>query len=186
MVVQPTVHGHSAHQPREVLHEGESMSSGPPNKLRSRVVDAAKSALARQGYTSAIDVLTGIGWLDPATLQRWKQGQLPSLAEGIQTKPARVAEAMEALRAWAMEKQLLPSETEYVARTPARPMLRFSPTGDVTIERFYRTHWLSRDQSDKERGRIIAQANRAPELVVIQPLNTDWKCHRCRPTGDLL
>jgi hypothetical protein len=37
------------------------MSSGSPNKLRSRVVDAAESALARQGYTSAVDVLTGIG-----------------------------------------------------------------------------------------------------------------------------
>ena len=162
------------------------MSSGSPNKLRSRVVDAAESALARQGYTSAVDVLTGIGWLDPTTLQRWKQGQLSSLAQGIQTKPARVAKAMEALRAWAMEKQLLPSQTEYVARTPARPMLRFSPTGDVTIERFYRTHWLSRDQSEKERGRIVAKANRAPELVVIQPLNTDWKCHRCGATGALL
>ncbi len=162
------------------------MSSGSPNKLRSRVVDAAESALARQGYTSAVDVLTGIGWLDPTTLRRWKQGQLPSLAEGIQTKPARVAEAMEALRAWAMEKQLHPSETEYVARTPARPMLRFSPSGDVTIERLYRTHWLSRDLSEKERGRIVAKANRPPELVVIQPLNTDWKCHRCGATGDLL
>jgi len=162
------------------------MSSGSPNNLRSRVVDAAESALARQGYTGAVDVLTGIGWLDPTTLQRWKQGQLPSLADGIQTKPARVAEAMEALRAWAMEKKLHPSETEYVARTPAGPMLRFSPTGEVTIERFYRTHWLSRDQSEKERRRIVAKANRAPELVVIQPLNTDWKCHRCGATGDLL
>lgn len=162
------------------------MSSGSPNKLRSRVIDAAESALARQGYTSAVDVLTGIGWLDPTTLRRWKQGRLPSLAECMQTKPARVAEAMEALRAWAMEKQLHPTETQYVAQTPARPMLRFSSTGDETIERFYRTHWLSRDQSEKERGRIVAKANRAPELVVIQPLNTDWKCHRCGATGDLL
>jgi hypothetical protein len=93
---------------------------------------------------------------------------------------------MEALRAWAMEKQLHPSETEYVAQTPARPMLRFTPSGDVTIERLYRTHWLSRDLSEKERGRVVAKANRPPELVVIQPLNTDWKCHRCGANGDLL
>jgi hypothetical protein len=162
------------------------MSSGSPNKLRSRVVDAAESSLARQGYTSAIDVLIGIGWLDPTTLQRWKQGQLSSLADGLQTKPARVAEAMEALRAWAIEKQLEPSETEYVARTAARPMLRFSASGDEAIERLYRTHWLSRDLSERERGKIIAKANRAPELVVIQPLDRNWKCHRCGTTGDLL
>ena len=162
------------------------MSSGSPNKLRSRVVDAAESALARQGYASAVDVLTGIGWLDPTTLQRWKQAQLSSLADGIQTKPARVAEALEALRTWAIEKQLDPSETEYVARTPSRQMLRFSASGDEAIERFYRTHWLSRDLSENERGRITAKANRAPELLVIQPLDRDWKCHRCGATGDLL
>ncbi len=162
------------------------MSSGSPNKLRRQVVDAAESALTRQGYASAVDVLTGIGWLDPTTLQRWKQGQLSSLADGIQTKPARVAEALESLRAWAIEKQLDPSETEYVARTPTRPMLRFSASGDEAIERFYRTHWLSRDLSERERGRITAKANRAPELVVIQPLDRDWKCHRCGATGDLL
>ena len=46
------------------------------NKLRTRVVGAAESALANQGYVSAIDVLTGIGWLDHATLKRWRQGQL--------------------------------------------------------------------------------------------------------------
>jgi hypothetical protein len=93
---------------------------------------------------------------------------------------------LEALRAWAIEKQLDPSETEYVARTPSRPMLRFSASGDEAIERFYRTHWLSRDLSERERGRITAKANRAPELLVIQPLDRDWKCHRCGATGDLL
>jgi hypothetical protein len=123
------------------------MSSGPRASFAAGWWMPRNPRWRARAYTSAVDVLTGIGWLDPTTLQRWKLGQLPSLAEGIQTKPARVAEAMEALRAWAMEKQLLPSETEYVARTPARPMLRFSPTGDVTIERFYRTHWLSQVHS---------------------------------------
>lgn len=48
------------------------------NKLRARVVRAAEAVLARQGYVSAVDVLSGIGWLDQATLKRWKQAQLPS------------------------------------------------------------------------------------------------------------
>ena len=43
---------------------------------------------------SAIDVLTGIGWLDHATLKRWRQGQLPYLEHGIQTNLARISEAM--------------------------------------------------------------------------------------------
>ena len=30
------------------------------------------------------------------------------------------------------------------------------------------------------------KAGKAPELVVIQPLNDEWKCHKCGGSGDLL
>jgi hypothetical protein len=162
------------------------MGQDDQNKLRGRVAAAAESALERQGYVSAIDVLTGMGWLDLSTLKRWRQGQVPSLAAGIQTNPARVSAAMELFQEWAMDRQLCPSETAYVANLPSRPVLRFSQSGDATAERLYRTHWVSSDLSEKQRERITAKANRPPELVVIQPLNTDWKCHRCGGTGDLL
>ena len=155
-------------------------------RLRIRVVGAAESALAKQGYVSAIDILTGIGWLHDSTLKRWRYGQLPYLEQGIQTNLPRISEAMKLFRAWAAEKLLFPSETAYVARTPARQVLRFSKSGDSTIERLYRTHWVSRDLSDKKRERVTARASRPPELVVIQPLNADWKCHRCGGTGNLL
>jgi hypothetical protein len=163
-----------------------AMNPDNRKRLRNRVIDAAESALAHQGYVSAIDILTGIGWLDIATLNRWKHGQLPCLEGGIQTNLSRISEAMTMFRAWATEKQLHPSETAYVARTPARPTLQFSKSGDPTLERLYRTHWVSRDLSEKKRERIAAKANRAPDLVVIQPLNAEWKCHRCGGTGDLL
>ncbi|HET6149693.1 MAG TPA: hypothetical protein VFH68_19300 [Polyangia bacterium] len=162
------------------------MSPDNQNKLRARVVRAAESALESQGYVSAVDILTGIGWLDLSTLKRWRQGQVSCLEAGIQTNPSRVSAAMDLFRAWATERQLYPSETTYVARAPSRPTLRFSLSGDATIERLYRTHWVSRDLPEKQRERITARASRAPELVVIQPLNTDWKCHRCGGTGGLL
>jgi hypothetical protein len=34
-------------------------------KLSDRVIKAAKAALAARKYVSPIDVLVGIGWLDP-------------------------------------------------------------------------------------------------------------------------
>ena len=55
-----------------------------------------------------------------------------------------------------------------------------------TIEQLYRTHWISGELSEKKRERLAEKASRAPELVVIQPLNETWKCHRCGGTGDLL
>jgi hypothetical protein len=40
-----------------------------------------------------------------------------------------------------------------------------------------RTHWISGELSRKEREHLEERASRAPELVVIQPLNDTWKCH---------
>src|SRR5262249_38704227 len=84
------------------------------------------------------------------------------------------------------DKGLYASPTQYVARTPQRQTLRFSRSGDPAIEALYRTHWVAPELSEKKRERLAEKASREPELVVIQPLNTDWTCHRCGGTGDLL
>jgi hypothetical protein len=72
------------------------------------------------------------------------------------------------------------------AKTPAREPLVFSASGDATLERLYRIHWMSPHLSAKERERLEESANRPPELVVIQPQKPGWKCHRCGATGDFL
>ena len=80
----------------------------------------------------------------------------------------------------------MPSPTAYVGRTPDRPTLRFSRSGNPAIEESYRTHWFSPELSEKKRERLAETVSRPPELVVIQPLNTEWVCHRCGGSGDLL
>jgi hypothetical protein len=161
-----------------------SRKDRPP--LADRVARAAEAALAAQDYVSPLDVLLGIGWLDPNTARRWQQGQIDCVEEALQTNPARIAEAMELLRSWAADKGLLPSETDYVARTPQRPTLRFSRSGDPAVERLYRTHWVSSALSERKRERLAEKASRAPELVAIIPLNQEWTCHRCGGSGDFL
>jgi hypothetical protein len=93
---------------------------------------------------------------------------------------------MELFRSWAKTKGLQASAAEYVARTPQRQTLRFSRSGDAGSESTYRTHWISPELSDRKRERLQEKASRPPELVVIQPLNREWACHRCGGTGDLL
>jgi hypothetical protein len=154
--------------------------------LVDRVAKAAEASLAAQHYVSPLDVLVGIGWLDPGTLKRWRQGQIDCLEEALQTGPPRISEAMKLFRAWADAKGLLTSETDYVARTPQRQTLRFSRSGDPAIEQLYRTHWVSPELSEKRRDRLADKASRAPELVVIRPLKVEWTCHRCGGTGGLL
>jgi hypothetical protein len=160
----------------------------PKNRapLGDRVAKAAGEALAAQGGASPIDVLVGIGWVDPGTVERWRRGQTDCLEGVIQTNPSRITEALRLFRAWAAERGLCASPTQYVARTPQRQTLRFSRSGDPRIEELYRTHWVSPELSEKKRERLAEKAGREPELVVIQPLNTGWTCHRCGGTGDLL
>jgi hypothetical protein len=66
---------------------------------------------------------------------------------------------MKLFRSWATAKGLIPSETSYVARTPSRQTLRFSKSGTPTIERLYRTHWLSGELSQRKQERLAEKAS---------------------------
>jgi hypothetical protein len=162
------------------------MSTKNRQSLADRVARAAETALAFQEYVAPLDVLMGVGWLDASTEKRWRLGQIESLEQALQVGPARIAEAMELFHSWVKTKGLLASAAEYVARTPQRQTLRFSRTGDAASESSYRTHWISPELSERKRERLEEKASRAPELVVIQPLNREWACHRCGGTGELL
>jgi len=160
----------------------------PKNKkaLAERVAKAAESALAARQYVSSIDVLVGIGWLDPSAVARWRRGQIDYLEREVRTNLPRISEAMKLFRSWAAGKGLFTSITDYVARSPHRQTLRFSRSGNPSIEELYRTNWVSPALSEKKRERLAEKASQAPDLVVISPLKTDWTCHRCGRTGGLL
>jgi hypothetical protein len=172
--------------PPVLRYDVRGMDPKNRKKLADRVVSAAAASLAAKKFVSPVDVLVGIGWLDPGAVKRWQMGQVEYLERVVQSNLPRISEAMKVFRSWAAEKRLVPSETQYVARTPARPALRFSKSGNPTIEKLYRTHWVSPELSEKKQQRLAEKASRPPELVAIQPLNTDWMCHRCGGTGSLL
>jgi hypothetical protein len=162
------------------------MSRTNKQPLDARVAKAAEAALADHHYVSAVDMFLRIGWVDGGTVKRWQQGQLDCLEQTLQTNPARISEAIRLLQSWASRNGLIPSEAAYVARTPGRQPLRFSKSGDPTVEQIYRTHFVSRELPENKRERLTEKASRAPELVAILPRNRDWKCHRCGSTGDIL
>lgn len=162
------------------------MSRKNKTPLYDRVAAAATAALADQDHVSAIDVLSGIGWLNPTTLESWRRGQVDCLENALQVQPSRVTEAMTLFRSWATERGLVARETPYVARTLQRQPLRFSRSGDPATEAQYRTHWLSQELPEKKRERIAEKASRAPDVVAVVPLKSDWTCHKCGRTGDML
>ncbi|MGY3033529.1 hypothetical protein ACVIIV_002699 [Bradyrhizobium sp. USDA 4354] len=113
-------------------------------------------------------------------------GRSVAWKEVVQIDPSRILEAVQLFQSWATARGLIASPTAYVDRTPQRRELRFSRSEDPQIEASYRTHWVSPELSEAKRERLARKASRGPELVVIQPLNTEWACHRCGGIGNLL
>ena len=162
------------------------MSRKNRTALADRVVRAAEAALVAQDHVSPIDVLVRIGWLDVGAMERWRRGQIDCLESAMQVDPSRILEALRLFQSWGAGNALSASPTDYVARTVQRQTLRFSRSGDPAIEALYRTHWASQELSEKKRERLAEKASRAPDLVVVQPLNSEWACHRCGGSGGLL
>src|SRR5487761_138389 len=155
-------------------------------RLEARIAAAAESALAARKVVSAIDVLQGIGWLQQSGLEAWRRGQVPYLERSISANLHKISTAMKIFRSWAQGRGLKPSETAYIARTRDRRRLRFTKSGDENIERAYRTHWISPELSIAKRDRLRERESRASDLVVIQPLNQEWKCTECGSSGSML
>ncbi len=130
--------------------------------LEDRVQRAAVDALAAQGSGSAVDVLVRLGRLAPTHVVHWRQGRVDCLERMVQANPSKVVTAMTCFRRWADGQDLVASETTYVARTPDRRPLRFSVSGSETIERAYRTHWVSSQLSPARRERLAERSSRPP------------------------
>jgi hypothetical protein len=143
----------------------------PSNRknLADKVNRAASAALAAQGYVSAIDVLTGIGWLEQETLTRWRKGQLDYLERQVHANLSRISEAMKLFRSWANARGLRASETRYVRKVPGRPDLRFSKSGHPTIERLYRTHFVSTKFADEKRKERTERKARRADCPAREP-----------------
>ena len=162
-----------------------SVESGGGDRLERRVCEAAEAALADHRYVTAIDVLVGLGWLQPRHVDQWRQGRVDCLERVTQANLQRLSKAMSIFHGWARSRGLKPIEAGYVARSRDRRPLRFSTSGDPETERAYRTHWVSPELSQRQRDRLAERQSRPPDLVVVSPLK-DWTCAGCGGSGDFL
>jgi hypothetical protein len=145
-------------------------------------VRAAEQALEQRKFVTSIDVLVGLGWVEPRRVDEWRQGRVDYLERVVVASLGKISTAMRVFRGWAADRGLKPSETGYVARSRGRQPLRFSKSGDPAIERAYRTHWVSPELSERKRARLVERQSRPPDLVVISPVK-DFTCSACRMVG---
>jgi hypothetical protein len=156
----------------------EVVGRGHGSDIEHRVVRAAEAALSERKFVTAIDVLVGLGWLEPRRVDEWRQGRVDYLERVTIASLGKISSAMRCFRRWAQARGLKPSETEYLARTRDRRRLRFSKTGDPGIELAYRTHWVSPELSERKRARLAERQSRPPDLVVVSAVK-DWACSLC-------
>ncbi len=148
-------------------------------KLEERVHQAMDRALAQKGYVSAIDILLGTGWLSEGLLKDWRNGRIDYLERVVQANLSKITSAMVLFRDAARDRGLNASETVYFMKTsgPKRE-LKFSKSGDPSIEKAYRTHYVSPELSEKKLSKITKELSQPPELTVFQ-IRRDSKCAQC-------
>ena len=112
--------------------------------IEQRVGIAAQKILYEKKYISAIDLFVGMNLLDESHMNKWRKGEIPYLEKVIQINLNKISKAMKFLKVYAMSKSLRPSITIYNKRTKGiKKLLRFSKSGNPSIEKAYSTHWIS-------------------------------------------
>jgi hypothetical protein len=150
-----------------------------PEELETRVIRAAEAALGRQQYVSVIDVLCGMGLLQPTHVDSWRKGRIDCLEQVIQGNPGKISSSVQMFHRWAHQKTLKPSEAAYVRATRAGTLpLKFSKSGDPDTEKSYRTHYLSPALPERKQQHLQEKLARAPEPVVFQIVR-DSQCSEC-------
>ena len=111
--------------------------------LYPRIVQAVEPLLARGKVVAPVDVLIGMGLLDPAKLEGWRRGRIPFLEEIIDCNLTRLSRLLRILRFHAHDLKLVPSATAYMrwGKGP-RQRLRFTKTGDGKLEEAYSRHFV--------------------------------------------
>ena len=135
-----------------------------------RVIRAAEAALAKRKFVTAIDVLVGVGWLEPRRVDEWRQGRVEYLERVTVANLGKISTAMRSFRRWAQARGLKPSETAYLARTRDRRPLRFSKSGTPGSSR--RTARIGSPRSCRRRS-----ARGWPSVRAARP--SWWSSLRC-------
>ena len=122
---------------------GVSVDTYRDDKLYPRVVKAARTLLARGKVVAPVDVLVGIGLLEPKRLEDWRLGRVPYLEKVIECNLTRLSRFLRILRFHAHDLKLVPSVTAYMrwGKGP-KQRLRFTKTGDLKLEEAYARHFV--------------------------------------------
>ena len=120
-----------------------SVDSYREDPLYPRIFRAVEPILARGKVVAPIDVLIGMGLLEPSKLEDWRFGRVPYLEKVIDCNLTKLSRLLRILRFHAHDLKLVPSVTAYMrwGKGPKK-RLRFTKTGDIKLEEAYSRHFV--------------------------------------------
>jgi hypothetical protein len=113
-------------------------------ELKRKVYSVVNSILKEKIYISPVDVLMGVGILSVKDYENWRFGRVPYLEKVCKASLSKLSFVMKELRTYAQQNHLKPSWTAYNqwGVKGRRIPLRFSKSGDSSIEEAYATHFV--------------------------------------------
>lgn len=111
--------------------------------LYPHIVQAVERLLACGKVVAPVDVLVGMGFLDPAKLEDWRRGRVPYLEKVIDCNLTRLSRLLRILRFHTHDLKLVRSTTVYMrwGKGP-KQRLCFTKTGEGRLEEAYSRHFV--------------------------------------------
>ncbi len=155
-------------------------SSG--DKFRDRVVAAAEAALKAGGSVGPLELFEHMGLLPRCHIEGWRKGNAfyRVLEPWIQLGPEKFQKTLRDFAEWVQARNLRPMETAYARRTPQGiEPLQVTADGDPEREKFYRTHYVPAELSERKTQRLAEKLTKPPELVVFEKVSEEGNCSEC-------
>ena len=119
-------------------------------ELSNKLIAVANDLIHAKGYISHIDVFMKLNYLDSKDYNAWRMKQIPYIERVIKVNLGTISFMMKFIRKHAKDKGLKESWTDYLSWGKGkRVKLRFSKSGETTIEKAYATHMVMPKSNNK-------------------------------------
>lgn len=119
-------------------------------QLQAKVKQLVHGMIHEKQEASPLELLLRMDKITPQLVQEWRAGKVPYLERVIHGNLSQLSFIMSIYRKTAKEMGLQESYRSYTrsGKGPKRP-LRFSKSGEASIEKGYSTHHIKKKPADK-------------------------------------
>lgn len=122
-------------------------------QLETKLSSVTTKLLQEKGHIAFVDVFMELGTLDPKEYENWRMRRVPYLEKVITMNLSKISFVIKTVRKNCRNGKCRESWTGYKSWGKAQKVaLRFSRSGEASIERTYATHFLKPSNKEKKQG----------------------------------